>query len=238
MRLFVVGDIHGCATALDVLLETIGLKGNDKLITLGDYINKGTESRVVVERLIYLWSQDLLIPLKGNHELKLARALELGKTQLGATTLIDQVTLKSYSKTPKIASICDIRNNHLRFLLKHCQNYFETDTHLFAHGTPEANKPLPQQSEENLLENKFINPVPHVSGKVLVCGHTPQRNGKPVNMGHAICLDTAVCEGQWLTCLNVYTGQLWQANQQKELRTSWIQEYLNPIHKTLAFQCI
>jgi serine/threonine protein phosphatase 1 len=77
---------------------------------------------------------------------------------------------------------------------------------------------MADQTPQGLFYEKFNQPAPHVSGKVLICGHTPQRNGLPLNLGHAICLDTAACEGQWLTCLDVLSGELWQANQNRQLR--------------------
>ena len=85
-----------------------------------------------------------------------------------------------------------------------------------------------------LFFDKFKDPKPHISGKTLICGHTPQRDGKPLNIGHAICLDTAACEGQWLTCLDVLGGQVWQTNQRRELRTSRIEDYLRKPQTSLA----
>jgi serine/threonine protein phosphatase 1 len=61
----------------------------------------------------------------------------------------------------------------------------------------------------------------------MICGHTPQRDGKPVNLGYAICLDTAACEGQWLTGLEVTSGKVLQTNQQRQVRRSHIQDYLS-----------
>jgi serine/threonine protein phosphatase 1 len=52
----------------------------------------------------------------------------------------------------------------------------------------------------------------HESGKVLICGHTPQKSGRPMNRGYAICIDTYACGGGLLTCLNAGDGRIWQAN--------------------------
>ncbi|MEL7086916.1 MAG: serine/threonine protein phosphatase, partial [Planctomycetota bacterium] len=56
-------------------------------------------------------------------------------------------------------------------------------------------------------------PPPHVSGKLMVCGHTSQKDGRIDDLGHAVCIDTHACGGQWLTALDVDTGKLWQANE-------------------------
>ena len=73
----------------------------------------------------------------------------------------------------------------------------------------------------------FDDPPPHESGKVMVCGHTPQRSGRPRNIGHAVCIDTGACKrGGWLTCLDTVSGRVWQANEGGEARTAWVDDFL------------
>ncbi len=226
MRLLVIGDIHGCATALEVLLKVVDLKAGDKVISLGDYINKGPESNLVLDHLIQLFDQGILLPLRGNHELKLVAAREKGQTQTSAETLVDCHTLASYGRPGQAGCLADIPESHWRFVTHHCLNWVETAGHIFVHATLAADKPLTKQTERALFFDKFNHPLPHMSGKTFICGHTPQKDGNPLNLGHAICLDTAACSGQWLTCLDVFSGRVWQANQQREVRTSWIQDHL------------
>jgi len=76
-----------------------------------------------------------------------------------------------------------------------------------------------------LYWEKFRNPAPHFSGKTMVCGHTSQKSGKPVNLGHAICIDTRIYDNGWLTCLDVTSGQVWQANELGQQRTASIDEF-------------
>jgi serine/threonine protein phosphatase 1 len=53
----------------------------------------------------------------------------------------------------------------------------------------------------------------------MVCGHTRQKNGAILDLGHAICLDTgAYTPSGWLSCLELETGRWWQANQAGEVR--------------------
>ena len=73
-----------------------------------------------------------------------------------------------------------------------------------------------------LYWESFDDPRPHQSGKVMVCGHTPQRDGVPRNKGHAVCIDTGVHAGGWLTCLDVKSGTYWQANEQGRTRTGML----------------
>jgi serine/threonine protein phosphatase 1 len=52
----------------------------------------------------------------------------------------------------------------------------------------------------------------------MVCGHTAQKSGLPRDHGHAVCIDTWVYGKGWLTCLDVATGEFWQANQRGQTR--------------------
>ena len=67
----VIGDIHGCATALKTLLNEVQPRQDDLIITLGDYVDRGPASYEVLEILIRLYKQGSLVPLRGNHEILL-----------------------------------------------------------------------------------------------------------------------------------------------------------------------
>jgi serine/threonine protein phosphatase 1 len=73
-----------------------------------------------------------------------------------------------------------------------------------------------------LYWEQFIDPPAHESGKVMVCGHTPQKTGLPLSVGHAVCIDTWSYGAGWLTCLDVTTDRVWQANEQGQTRTFWL----------------
>lgn len=230
MRLFAVGDIHGCATALDTLLTAIALQPGDRLITLGDYVSKGPDSKAVLDRLITLSHWDLLIPLLGNHELKLLIAGRFGQAIVNGEVFVDRHTLASYAESSSVSSIdpldvSGIPESHWHFLQHQCLRWFATEKHIFLHGTLSAQMPLLKQPDRSIFWEKLVQPSPHPSGKIVVCGHTPQRSGYPLNLGHTLCLDTAACEGLWLTCLEVTSGQIWQTNQQGQLRQSHLKDY-------------
>jgi serine/threonine protein phosphatase 1 len=225
MRLFAIGDIHGCATALDTLLVAIALQPGDRVVTLGDYINKGPDTQKVLDRLIQLFNGGILLPLLGNHELKLLAAGRSGQAQIGDEVLVDRFTLDSYAQGGQPGCLASIPSPHWQFVRHHCLYWYTTADHIFVHGRLIADKPLLEQPHTALFWDKLGNPQPHRSGKVMICGHTPQRSGYPLNLGHAICLDTAACEGQWLTCLEVNSGEVWQANQRGQLRRSHLQDF-------------
>lgn len=230
MRLFVVGDIHGCATAFDTLLSAIALRPSDRMITLGDYINKGPDTKAVLDSLLRLSDWGVLIPLLGNHELKMLIAGRFGRAVVHGEVFVDLHTLASYAELPPGAEVSPrdlshIPDRHWQFLQHQCLRWFTTNHYIFSHGTLSPQMPLLKQPDRVIFWNKLDHPQPHPSGKVLVCGHTPQRSGYPLNLGHTLCLDTAACEGQWLTGLEITSGSIWQANQQGQLRRSHLQDY-------------
>src|SRR5690348_14845278 len=78
---YAIGDIHGCVSQLQRLIELCKRDAGVqkiKLILLGDYIDRGSDSRGVVDFLIDLqtWSPDEIICLRGNHEDLLLAAID------------------------------------------------------------------------------------------------------------------------------------------------------------------
>ena len=106
------------------------------------------------------------------------------------------------------------------WFLRECTLAYETETHLFVHANYEPHLPIGEQDEITLLW-KHLNhgiPGPHLSGKTVIVGHTPQPNGEPLDLGHLICLDTHCFGGGWLTAFDVESKQVWQANQEGEVK--------------------
>ena len=228
MRYLAIGDIHGCSQAFDQLLAVVQPQPEDIIITLGDYLNKGGDSKGVVERLIQLAQTHHLIPLKGNHEVQLLQARKHHFEHSSELQYLGIETLLSYSKPGQELTLNNIPESHWEFLEHSCLNSWETEHHIFVHANLDPKLPLKQQPESNLFWEKFTRPSPHYSGKTMICGHSSQKNGQPVNLGYAICIDTWACGGGWLTCLDVYGGQVWQTNQQGQVKKTRIEEFRSP----------
>ena len=133
-------------------------------------------------------------------------------------------TLASYGDRFAEGKLDLIPDEHWRFLEEFCIDWYEIDSHFFVHANVDPDLPLEEQPLYLLHWEPLFETRPHFSGKVMVCGHTKQRSGLPRNLGHAVCLDTWVYGDGWLTCLDVMTGQFWQANRHGEFRTSWLGE--------------
>ncbi|MEX2213478.1 MAG: metallophosphoesterase family protein [Phycisphaeraceae bacterium] len=228
MRTLVIGDIHGCLRALDALLDAVQPSSEDQLITLGDYVDCGPDSRGVIDRMIGLAKSHNLVALLGNHEEMMLESL-FDMNNLRAWCMCGgDHTLRSYvgrGGVPFSVALKEVPEEHWHFLQFGCRDWHETDTHIFVHGYVDPFTPMPVQQSSVLRWQKFHDPQPHISGKVIICGHTAQREGNPVNVGHAICIDTCCYGGGWLTCLHVESGRYWQANQKGELRVGNIAEH-------------
>ena len=75
-RTIAIGDIHGCSVAFAALLESIDPQSDDTIVTLGDYVDRGIDSKGVIELLIALGDRCHFVPLLGNHEEMMVGARE------------------------------------------------------------------------------------------------------------------------------------------------------------------
>lgn len=227
MRKIVIGDIHGCSVALNVLLGIIKPQPTDTIITLGDYIDRGPNSKGVIDRLKALGEECNYLPLMGNHELMLMRALE-GKDDLASWLYHGGVqTLESFGWNLKSATKDDIKDiipyEYMRFVMD-CLPYHEDDDNIFVHANYEWDAPMDKQTENASfwahLRDGSIQKA-HQSGKTVWVGHTPQPNGMIADHGHVICIDTYAFRPErngWLTAIDVNTREIWQANELGEIK--------------------
>ena len=215
-RLIAIGDIHGCKTALERLLESIQPAANDTIVTLGDYIDRGPDSRGVIDRLIQLGSESQHIALMGNHEEMMLNVVQHQYPHEAWTRYGGVNTLDSYGFS---GSLDFLPEEHLKFF-QSLQNFHEHDHHFFAHAAYAPKIPLDEQSADMLRWHSLneIVPSPHLNGKIAVVGHTANTSGEILDLGHLICIDTYCYGGGWLTALDVLSGQTWQTSNEGEIR--------------------
>ena len=223
MRHLAVGDIHGCFHSLTTLAAFVPFSPDDVIITLGDYVNRGPDTHAVLDWLIARKRRGNLIALRGNHEIMMLTARDDKESLRRWIECGGDATLASYSPFGDPGSLVDIPDHHWQFLEGELLGWFETKTHFFVHANTYPECPLDEQPEFMLYWEPFDQPPPHESGKIMVCGHTSQKSGKPRSLGHAVCIDTWACGKGWLTGLDVTTGRYWQANQRGETRMGWLE---------------
>ena len=222
MRLLAIGDIHGCYRSLRTLEKHVAFREDDRIITLGDYVNRGPNSYAVIDWLISHTQTGQVIPLRGNHEAMMLEARNSDSALKEWIRCGGDATLASYSPLDDAGMLDDVPEQHWQFLEEQTLLYYETATHFFVHANAYPDCPLDEQPEYMLLWEPFGQPSPHQSDKIMICGHTSQKSGRPLSAGHAICIDTWACGKGWLTCLDVQSGQYWLANEQGETRTDWL----------------
>ena len=218
MATYAIGDIHGSLTALTTLIDAVNPSFEDTVITLGDYVDRGPDSMGCIEYLMGLQSKFELVCLRGNHEVMMMQAAESPGKAAQWLGVGGRETLLSYGASDPEG----IPEAHWEFV-RDTIPYFETEHHIFVHAGIDPLVPMENQSEWDLYWKFFDRPQPHVSGKVMICGHSAQRSAIPLSYRHAICIDTYIYGGGWLTCLDVDSNTYIQANQKGEVRRDVIE---------------
>jgi len=215
-RTFAIGDIHGCSLALKAILDAIAPEPEDTLIPLGDFVDRGIDSKGVLDLLIQLEDRCNLIPILGNHDQMMLHARD-GRSDFqfwlncGGDSALD-----SYGSSRKLDLI---PSSHFRFLEK-CRSYYESESYIFTHANYKPQLPIEKQDDHTLrwLSLRISGPPKrHCSGKTFFVGHSPQP--EVLDLDHLICIDTNCYKGSWLTAINVDTREVWHANERGELRT-------------------
>ncbi|WP_417796301.1 metallophosphoesterase family protein [Terasakiella pusilla] len=224
-RIFAIGDIHGRADLLQKMLKTIfheicdiSDKKENKIVFLGDYIDRGNQSYEVLEILTQPAPRGIeYVFIKGNHEEILLNFLK-DPTQNsswfqhgGAETLlsykvsmdmgkIDKNQLKGVAKKLKAA----LPEVHKKFLISLLDSY-EDGNYYFTHAGIDPNLPLTAQKNSDLrwIRDKFIN---HTSlyEKIIVHGHTITKDVQLLK--NRIAVDTGAYYSGKLSCI-VLDGQ-------------------------------
>ena len=212
-RTIAIGDIHGCSKALEAIIEAINPTDRDLLVPLGDYIDRGPDSRGVIDLLIALTDRCRVVPLLGNHELMLLRALDDPVEKQFWLECGGAATLSSYGDLQQIP------DSHLDFLYR-CRRYYQTAEHIFVHANYDPRLSLDEQPDYILFWEHLSRRAPgrHESGKTVIVGHTPQPTGEILDLEHVICIDTFCVGSGWLTALDVETATVWQADKLGKLR--------------------
>ena len=197
---FVIGDIHGCQQPLSSLLAKVGpFSASDTVVFLGDYIDRGPNSREVVSTILELQKGPArIITLMGNHERMLLRALE-GRERPLYLRCGGYQTLLSYEIIDAFDGPITLPPDHLAFFHR-LLPYWEDREHIFVHAGLEPDVPLAMQNERWLLwaRHEFTRST-YDFGKRVIYGHSPQP--EPRIETNKIGLDTGAVYGGHLTCL-------------------------------------
>lgn len=224
-RVFAIGDLHGCVDELNTLLTRLAPKGDDKLVFLGDYIDRGPSPKAVIDRLLRLRQSVECVFLKGNHEDMFLDFLGLGG-RYGEAFLYNGggATLRSYDCADRAPDEIAARlpEAHRDFLLQ-LQQHHRHGEFLFVHAGVRPGVSLEQQSDEDLLWiREDFTMQPHDLGCTVLFGHTPFREVL-LDLPYKVGLDTGLVYRNKLSCFETLSRTLHQVRRgESQVSTSSI----------------
>lgn len=200
MRTYALSDIHGCLDKLVALVERCRVNGGHsaKFVFLGDYIDRGPDSRGVLEFVIDLQRRmpSQVVCLCGNHE-------DLALNAIDDASQIDQwvvhnggdKALRSYGATHP----SEVPADHVAWL-RALVTHHDDGRRFFVHAGINPARPLDRQTRHDLLwmREPFLSD-PRDYGRFIVHGHTPIKGGQPDLRVNRVNVDTAAVLGGPLT---------------------------------------
>lgn len=217
MALYAIGDIHGCLSALKTVFKEKIIKKNDTVVFLGDYVDRGENSKGVIDWLIENKENYNFHFILGNHEIMMSTARSSNERLSEWLYFGGSQTLDSYKIGDDSDWVEKIDNSHWKFI-ESCKSYLEIGNFIFVHAGLEIGKELEEQNKHHLFWRKYEIPKLYTPEKTVICGHTSRKNGEIADFGHTICIDTFAYGGQWLTCLNVESKEYIKANDQGNIQ--------------------
>jgi serine/threonine protein phosphatase 1 len=206
-RTFAISDIHGCLKQFKALVDKLNLVCTDTLVLMGDYVDRGSDSKGVIDYILELKKTYNVVTLLGNHESMMRDTLRsVSPVQKKNRRYIWEMnggieTLRSYGYTFQMfddgVEFPDALNEHLDFI-DGLSLYYETDTHIFTHATPWQLEPIDEHDEVDLIWRRPSvsdkdGTYEHVSGKKVLCGHTAQPEGCPSVMSDKLLMIDTGC---------------------------------------------
>lgn len=214
-RLLAIGDIHGCYDPLCELVEKkISIRHDDRIVMLGDYIDRGFQSKAVIDYIIDLRGKGFdIITLTGNHESMLLDSLISEKSMNNWFLNGGYETLASFG----VESPSDLDHKYLHFF-KNLLPYYIQENFIFVHAGFNDAVIDPFQDKIQMIWSRretYSNPV--FDGRIIIHGHTPIPLPvclEEVSSGNRVInIDTGCVYGEsggygHLTAIELYTRDL------------------------------
>ena len=214
-RLFAIGDIHGCFDSLRELVEhKIKIRKNDKLVFLGDYIDRGYNSRQVIDYITGLRDKNYdIVTLIGNHESMLLETMANKGFLPEWIRNGGSATLRSFG----IRSLKQLDKSYIDFF-KGLNYYCPIENILFVHAGFNDSLSDPFEDKYHMIWSRrenYANPV--LAGKIIIHGHTPipeltcrqeiQNKSRVINIDTGCVYSDIEGYGR-LSAYNPYSGEL------------------------------
>ena len=204
--IYAIGDIHGCKIQLIKLIEKLPLQKEDILVFLGDYIDRGADSKGVINFLIDLSKKhEKTVFIKGNHEWMFQQFYTYRDPESWERWEYNGAkrTLESYG------GIDNIPKEHLKFI-ENTKIYHSEKNFFFVHAGVKPHVSVGEQKEKDMLwiRDEFIYSKEPLKGYTVVFGHTP--NEEPLIQNDKIGVDTGCIYGGKLSCVRLEDKKIFQ----------------------------
>ena len=170
---YAISDIHGCALTFQRLVEEkLALKKTDVLYLLGDYVNRGPDSKGVIDFIFALRGLGYQVhTLRGNHEDLLLDALYDRKKHNRFLKNGGKITLQSFG----VQHVDEIPEVYLQFF-KETKFYFEVDNYLLVHAGFNFKKKEPFKDHHSMMWIRDYDINEKILGdRIIIHGHTPEK---------------------------------------------------------------
>ncbi len=199
---FIIGDVHGCVDMLKQLMDKLPWDPRtDRLIFLGDYIDRGEDPKGVVDLVLSLMECSPRVDcLLGNHEALFLNFLE-GRDRALYFMNGGWNTLVSYQKDRREWSDDLVPPQHIAFY-RNLKPYIELEEYYVVHAGFRPGVDIVSQSVEDMIwiREDFIY-SDYDFGKRVIFGHTPFQ--EPLVLENKIGLDTGAVYNNMLSCLEL-----------------------------------
>ncbi|WP_372635806.1 metallophosphoesterase family protein [Fodinibius sp.] len=184
-----IGDIHGCAATMKALIGQLNPFYKRTFVFVGDYIDRGPDSRGVVDFLLEFREKVDCIFLRGNHEQMMLDAVEGGDRQLWLMNG-GRSTIHSYDHDGQQV---EFPKEHMQFY-KETILYYDTEDYFFVHAGISPAKTIEESLKDKNEMQDFLWIRSHLKAiekpweKTVVFGHTPRPH--PIRKSKMIGIDT------------------------------------------------
>lgn len=222
MAIYVVPDIHGEYNKLLNVMEKINKvrKPNEKIVFLGDYIDRGDRSKDVVNYMFEIMSNDdNIVALLGNHDdefyniMERVERLNIYDIEWLSRYCIETLSSYGVSTLPlKYNSVEDnMRDNFyfikeeliklkksedyrkFKLLMVNCRKYYKEGKYIFSHSGGVSYKPVEEQTVNELIWSRDFKP--RNDDYIYVCGHTPTNSREVEQIGNILMCDVGAVFG-------------------------------------------
>jgi serine/threonine protein phosphatase 1 len=178
-RILAVGDIHGCAkTFRKLLLDGLKIRKSDTLYCIGDYIDRGPDSKGVIDFILELRGKGFKIrTLRGNHEQLMLDSIKGEEEEKQWVSNGGEETLESFG----ITSYRDMKLEYQDFFKK-TRYYLVNGLYIFVHAGLNFGPEDPFEDRDAMLWiRNFVLDKQKLGDRIIIHGHTPKPLEEIVN---------------------------------------------------------